>query len=116
MVIHCIVPDYITKYQNVKTKLIFLLSFLVLLAPSLRAEPTKTLAPGHVPGVVARGQVAPLGRMAATNRLHLAIGLPLRNREGLTNLLRDLYNPASAGYHHYLKPAEFAARFGPTEI
>ncbi len=57
---------------------------------------------------------ATLGRLPGTNRLHLAIGLPLRDREGLTNLLRELYDPTSTNFHHYLSVAEFTERFGPT--
>ena len=72
----------------------------------------KTL-PGHVPGVVAR--LAANGRLPATNRLDLAIGLPLRNQAALNWFLRDLYNPASASFHHYLDPEQFTAQFGPTE-
>jgi uncharacterized repeat protein (TIGR01451 family) len=71
----------------------------------------KTLT-GHVPAVVS--QLAPVGRLSATNRLHLAIGLPLRNQEALTNLLRQLYDPSSPNYQHYLTPDEFTAQFGPT--
>ena len=53
--------------------------------------------------------------MAATNRLNLAIGLPLRNREALTNLLQQLYDPSSPNYRHFLTPEEFTAQFGPSE-
>jgi hypothetical protein len=68
---------------------------------------------GHVPPVVARLQ--PVGRLPGTNSLNLAIGLPLRNTAELEELLRQLYDPASTNFHKYLLPAEFAARFGPTE-
>ena len=68
---------------------------------------------GHVPAISAGLQ--PAGRLPATNRLHLAISLPLRNREGLTNLLHDIYNPASPNFRHYLTPQEFTAQFGPAE-
>jgi uncharacterized repeat protein (TIGR01451 family) len=69
--------------------------------------------PHHVPAA-AQG-VAPLGRLDGATRLQLAISLPLRNQPDLTNLLHDLYDPASTNYHHYLTSAEFADRFGPTE-
>jgi DNA-binding beta-propeller fold protein YncE len=69
---------------------------------------------GHVPAVVSRGW-QPVGRLPATNRLHLAICLPLRHEDALTNLLQQIYNPASPSYRHYLPPDEFAQRFGPTE-
>ena len=70
---------------------------------------------GHVPEAVARLHLQPIGRLPATNRLHLAIGLPLRNREPLANLLEQLYDPASTNYHHYLTPPEFAESFGPAQ-
>jgi len=72
------------------------------------------LGSGQVPAMVAQGKLAALGRLPATNVLHLALGLPLRHRAELTNLLAALYNPASPEFHHYLTPAEFGARFGPT--
>ena len=46
--------------------------------------------------------------------MKLLIGLPLRNGPSLTNLLNDLYNPASPSYHQYLTPAQFTEMFGPT--
>jgi hypothetical protein len=69
---------------------------------------------GHVPAVVARGEIAPMGRVPGTNQMRLAISLPLRDAAALTNLLRDIYDPASPQFHHYLTPAAFAGRFGPT--
>jgi hypothetical protein len=68
---------------------------------------------GHVPAVLARLQ--PMGRLAATNRLKLAIGLPLRNPQALAQLLQQISDPAHPNYRHYLTPEEFAARFSPTE-
>ena len=47
--------------------------------------------------------------------MNLAIGLPLRNSERLDALLRDLYDPSSPGFRHYLTPSEFAEQFGPSE-
>ncbi len=68
---------------------------------------------GHVPAVVARLQ--PTSHLPGTNRLNLAIGLPLRNQEALTNLLQQIYDPASPNYRHYLTPEQFTEQFGPTE-
>ena len=70
----------------------------------------KTL-PGHVPNVVS--QLHSTRHLSNTN-LHLSIGLPLHNREVLTNLLRQLYDPSSPNYQHFLTPEEFTAQFGPT--
>jgi subtilase family serine protease len=68
---------------------------------------------GHVPEV-ARA-LSPIGSVPATNELHLAIGVPLRDSAGLDQFLADVYDPASPLYHHYLTPAEFADRFSATE-
>src|SRR6185295_9763332 len=91
--------------------------FLVLLmgfasAPFARASDRQVLH-GHVPDAIAR--LAPVERLPASQRIHLAIGLPLRDRSDLTNLLQQIYNPASPSFRQYLTPEQFTARFGPTE-
>ncbi|MGA2787381.1 MAG: protease pro-enzyme activation domain-containing protein [Verrucomicrobiota bacterium] len=68
---------------------------------------------GHVPEAVSRLQ--PLGRFPGTNRLSLAIGLPLRNEAALDDLLRQIYDPASPNFRHYLTPEQFTEQFGSTE-
>jgi uncharacterized repeat protein (TIGR01451 family) len=67
----------------------------------------------HVPGAAVPS--AEVGRVPAAKRLKLAIGLPLRNTVVLTNLLQDLYDPASPDYRKFLTPQEFTSRFGPSE-
>jgi subtilase family serine protease len=52
---------------------------------------------------------------SSTDQVSLALGLPVRNRPGLEQLIRDLYDPASPLFHHYLSAEVFAQRFGPTE-
>jgi len=68
---------------------------------------------GHVPAIVSHLQAK--GNLPAETNLNLAIGLPVRNGEALTNLLQQIYDPASTNYQHYLSPEQFAAQFGPTE-
>jgi hypothetical protein len=70
------------------------------------------LLPGHVPSVVAR--LTPVDRLGSTNLLKLAVGLPLRHRQGLTNLIQQLYDPTSARFRRYLAPRQFTEQFGPT--
>ncbi|HTI98743.1 MAG TPA: protease pro-enzyme activation domain-containing protein [Dongiaceae bacterium] len=55
------------------------------------------------------------GEVPATNQINLAIGLPLRDSAGLTSFLKDVYDPSSPNYRHFLSTAEFASRFGPSE-
>ncbi|HXR48690.1 MAG TPA: choice-of-anchor tandem repeat GloVer-containing protein [Candidatus Limnocylindrales bacterium] len=80
-----------------------------------------------LPGVAAGRQIVPYKLFAAmTNstlvapsvgwkRLNLAIGLPLRNQEVLNQLLKEINDPGSTNYHHYLTPEQFTERFGPTK-
>jgi uncharacterized repeat protein (TIGR03803 family) len=87
---------------------------ILLLLFATRAWATeRQMLRGHVPAVVAG--LSPVGTLPGTNRLNLAIGLPLRNQEALTNLLRQIYDPASPNYRHYLTPEQFTEMFGPSE-
>ena len=67
---------------------------------------------GHVPRIT-KG-ISPRSRLDASYHMKVAIGLPLRNRERLTALLEDIYNPSSPNFRHFLKAEEFAASFGPS--
>ena len=87
-------------------------AFLVLLAGPLRAADRQRLQ-GHVPAAVPRLQT--VERLPDTQRLNLAIGLPLRKQTALTTLLQQLYDPASPSYHQWLTPEQFADKFGPTK-
>ncbi|HTV40773.1 MAG TPA: immunoglobulin domain-containing protein, partial [Candidatus Sulfotelmatobacter sp.] len=86
--------------------------FLSLLASTLLAAGPQILH-GHVPAVVAH--MTPLGTLPETSNLNLAITLPLRNQAALSNLLSQIYDPASPNYHHYLTPEQFTEEFGPAE-
>ena len=67
----------------------------------------------EVPSEVSR--LSPLGPLDRTQHLSLAIGLPLRNQANLNDLLRQLSDPSSPNYRHYLTPSQFTEEFGPTE-
>ena len=76
------------------------------------AGPGRQMLRGHVPSVVAK--MPAIGNFPATNRLHLAIGLPLRNPAELAGFLQQVCDPASPNYRQYLTPEQFTERFGPT--
>ena len=68
---------------------------------------------GHVPKAVA---TAPrIGALDPTTELNLTLSLPLRNNAELQELLKQLYDPRSSQYRHFLTPDQFEARFGPSE-
>ena len=91
-----------------------LVATLFLLATTAGAAERQVLR-GHVPAAIAELNLQPLSRLPATTPLNLAIGLPLRNREALTNLLQQIYDPSSPQYHRYLTPEEFTEMFCPAE-
>src|SRR5271170_3165310 len=96
---------------------VIMLALIILLLPaSTRAQVVgRQFLHGHVPEAIARFHLQPVGHLPATNRLYLAIGLPLQNRAALNELLQQIYDPASPNFRHYLTPEEFAKQFGPTE-
>jgi subtilase family serine protease len=68
----------------------------------------------HVPQSVISGTAPMAGACDPKQTLQLALHLPLRNQAELTQLLHDLYDPASPGFHRYLSVAAFTERFAPT--
>ena len=67
-------------------------------------------------GVAAPQGVSLIGRLAASQQLHLAISLPLRNEEQLDALLQQLYDPSSPNYRRFLSVQQFTDQFGPTVV
>lgn len=95
-----------------KTAITFF-TLALFLTTAAQAE-SRPLLTTHVPAAVSSG-VAPLvGHVPGTQRLSLAISLPLRNEAGLDELLQQIYDPQSANFHKYLSVEEFASRFGPS--
>ena len=87
-------------------------ALLPLLAATAWASQRQVLR-YRMPAAAARR--APMGRLPAATRLDLALALPWRNQEALTNLLRQLYDPANPRYRRYLTADQFTAQFGPTD-
>ncbi len=87
---------------------------LVFCSLALHAAESQVVR-GHVPRVVTTQKLQPIGLLPAETTLQLVIGLPLRDRQGLQSLLMEMYIPGTPNYRHFLKPAQFTERFGPTE-
>ncbi len=84
-----------------------------LAAAPLTATPSRVALPMRQPKVLSLS--LPKGSTSPTERIGLAISLPLRNQTEVKQLLHDLYAPGSPSYHQYLTTAQFAARFGPSQ-
>ncbi len=84
------------------------------LTPPAVAAPAVRRLEGHVPQeAVARAVRA--GRVASGETVPLALTLPLRDEAGLDRLLTRLRTPGDPEFGRFLTPAQFAARFAPTE-
>ena len=79
-----------------------------------QAQSRQTLT-RHVREVVLNGQALPVGRVPTAQSMRLVLVLPLRNQSELDSFLKDVYDPASALYRHFLSVDEFTAKFGPTQ-
>lgn len=96
----------------VRSFAVFLTACLFVFFP-MCSEGGQVLRKNYVLDTVAG--MSPAGRLAGTNRLDLAISLPLQNRAALNELLKEINDPASPNYRHYLTPEQFTAQFGPSE-
>jgi subtilase family serine protease len=86
----------------------------LLSAASIAAQ-AQTLMTHHVREAVRNGQAQAVGRLPASQTLQLDIVLPIRDQAGLEAFLSEVNDPASFSYRRFLTPAEFTARFGPTQ-
>jgi subtilase family serine protease len=88
---------------------------VVSIAASICHAQSLTLPTRHVRDVVANGQAPLVGHLPATQTLRFDIVLPLRDRAGLQNFVREVQDPTSRVYHQFLTPQEVTERFGPSQ-
>jgi subtilase family serine protease len=87
-----------------------LLLFVVGTLPLAQSLPTR-----HTRDAVISGQARFLNPLPATQSLRIDIVLPLSDQVGLEAFLREVYDPRSPSYRHFLTVPEFTARFGPSQ-
>src|SRR5271165_2322436 len=90
-------------------------AMFLLFAIAGQAQQPLQVLDNHVRPAVASGRAVRVGLLPPTQRLNLAIMLPLRNQTELTSLLDRLYDPSSPDYRQFLTVAQFTERFSPTE-
>ncbi len=92
--------------------LLSIAAFVSAGAPLVRAE---SLMTHHVREATLNGQAKLLGHLPATQVLQLDVVLPVRDQAGLDSFLADLYSSTVPNHRHFLTPAEFTEKFGPTQ-
>jgi subtilase family serine protease len=94
---------------------VLLLSIVSLISAGSVLSRAETVTTRHVREVTQNGVAKPLGRLPVAQIMQLDIVLPLRDRAGLQSFLADLYSSTAPNYRHFLTPAEFTEKFGPTQ-
>src|ERR1700760_3767182 len=56
-----------------------------------------------------------MGDRAANDTMSFAVSLKLHDEAGLHQFLNQVSDHTSPLYHHYLTPAQFTAKYGPTK-
>jgi len=88
---------------------------VLLFAIAGQAQQPLQVLHNHVRPAVASGQAVRVGLLPPTQRLNLAIMLPLRSQTELTSFLDRLYDPSGPDYRQFLTVAQFTERFSPAE-
>jgi kumamolisin len=94
---------------------VMLLSIGSLVSAGFVQARAETLETRHVRAASVNGQAKLVGRLPLNQIMQLDVVLPVRDQAGLDNFLADLYSSTVPNYRHFLTPAEFTARFGPTQ-
>jgi subtilase family serine protease len=76
---------------------------------------SQTLMTRHVREAVRTGEAKLVGHLPATQTMRFDVVLALRHQPELQDFLRDLYDPSSSSYKHYVTVPEFTERFGPSQ-
>ena len=93
----------------------FLLTFFVMsTVATLTQAQSQSLSTRHTRDAVVTGESQFLGRLPATQTMKLTLMLPLRHQPELEDFLKELSDPASSSYRHFLSIDEFTARYGPS--
>jgi len=69
----------------------------------------------HVREVALNGQSQLVGRLPATQSMHFDIVMALSRPAELKSFLKELYDPSSSQYRHFVTVPQFTERFGPTQ-
>lgn len=95
--------------------LLLILVVLVSLASIVGQAQAQSLMTRHVREATLSGEAKSVGRLPATQNMRIGIVLALRHQPELDNFVRELYDPSSYSYRHFVTPREFSARFGPSQ-
>ncbi len=94
---------------------LFFLAIAVLMSVMPMNSQAQSLMTRHVRQVTRTGEAKPIGLLPSDQTMNLDVVLTLRDQAGLDSFVKELYDPASPSYRHFLTVPEFTERFGPTQ-
>ena len=96
---------------------VYFLSIIAMLLGISPLSPAQTqpLLTRHVREVTRTGEAKSIGKLPPDQIMSLDVVLKLRDQAGLDSFLKQLYDPSSPSYRHFLTVSEFTERFGPTQ-
>jgi subtilase family serine protease len=92
----------------------YVLATIALSVVSVAPATAEGMLTRHTREVTQSGEAPAVGHLPAGQIMQLDVVLALRDPAGLQSFLATLY-ATNPGERHYLTPAEFSARFGPTQ-
>ncbi|MDR3676176.1 MAG: S53 family peptidase [Acidobacteriota bacterium] len=104
-----------TMPSTIRINVYSVLSLAVFLFAVAASAAATSLPTQHARQAVVSGQAQFRNRMPADQTLRIGILFPVRDKAGLDEFLRQVYNPSSPSYRHFLTVPEFVARFAPTQ-
>jgi len=100
--------------RKLSKSLLTIVALMPVVTIVCQAQPLPALT-HHVRDVVLNGQAKLVGQLPLNQSMNLDIVLTLGDRAGLESFLKELYDPASPSYRHFVTVAEFTERFGPSQ-
>jgi kumamolisin len=94
---------------------LYLLSIAATLSIFAFRADAQSVLTRHVRTAVQSGEAKYFGRLPASETMQLDIVLPVRDQAGLDAFVKAVSDPSSPSYRHFLTPAEFTQRFGPSQ-
>ena len=94
---------------------LFLLTIAALLSAMAVNSHAQSVSTRHVREAIRSGEAKPIGQLPPDQIMTLNVVLKLRDQAGLDSFLKELYDPSSPSYRHFLTVPEFTERFGPTQ-
>ncbi|MGH3405831.1 MAG: S53 family peptidase [Streptosporangiaceae bacterium] len=82
-------------------------------AASASPTPNRVALRGSLTPAVERSH--PAGKVAGASSVSFDLVMSLRNAAGAQKFVREVSSPGSKLFHHYLRDAQWASRFGPTK-